>query len=142
MLILFFPLFNLIVTFSKINLTNFVRCFNISQYRATDFVVAQPGKFKMIFTPTDGSSPKEWEVYDFTTGGCGMGMYNTDEVRRGVFSSSVRVLPVCFNVKRQRLCLNSDSTRFGCLFGAVHFWVCSQLFPVCHSEEMATVHEH
>lgn len=73
------------MTFSKLNLTNLVRCFNISQYRATDFVVSQPGKFKMIFTPTDGSSPKEWEVYDFTTGGCGMGMYNTDEVRRGVF---------------------------------------------------------
>lgn len=79
-------------------------------------MVAKPGKFKMIFTPTDGSSPKEWEVYDFTTGGCGMGMYNTDEVRRGVFSSSVRVFPVCFNVKRRRLCLNSDSTRFGYLF--------------------------
>ena len=51
------------------------------QYRATDFVVDQPGKFKMIFTPTDGSQGKEWEVYDFPAGGCGMGMYNTDEVR-------------------------------------------------------------
>lgn len=50
------------------------------QYRATDFVVDQPGKFKMIFTPSDGSTGKEWEVYDFPAGGCGMGMYNTDEV--------------------------------------------------------------
>lgn len=40
----------------------------------------QPGKFKIIFTPADGSTGKEWEVYDFPAGGCGMGMYNTDEV--------------------------------------------------------------
>lgn len=50
------------------------------QYRATDFVIDQPGKFKIIFSPTDGSAGKEWEVYDFPAGGCGMGMYNTDEV--------------------------------------------------------------
>lgn len=50
------------------------------QYRATDFVVTQPGKFKIIFSPADGSAGKEWEVYDFPAGGCGMGMYNTDEV--------------------------------------------------------------
>ncbi|XP_059205837.1 isocitrate dehydrogenase [NADP], mitochondrial-like isoform X2 [Centropristis striata] len=49
------------------------------QYRATDFVVDQPGKFKMVFAPADGSKQKEWEVYDFPAGGCGMGMYNTDE---------------------------------------------------------------
>ncbi|KAI3371325.1 hypothetical protein L3Q82_023944 [Scortum barcoo] len=49
------------------------------QYRATDFVVDQPGKFKIIFSPADGSANKEWEVYDFPAGGCGMGMYNTDE---------------------------------------------------------------
>lgn len=55
----------------------------ILQYRATDFVVNQPGKFKIIFSPADGSKQKEWEVYDFKSGGCGMGMYNTDEVRVG-----------------------------------------------------------
>ncbi|MBN3325492.1 IDHP dehydrogenase, partial [Atractosteus spatula] len=49
------------------------------QYKATDFVVDKPGKFKMVFTPTDGSTAKEWEVFDFPGGGCGMGMYNTDE---------------------------------------------------------------
>ena len=52
----------------------------VLQYRATDFVVDKPGKFKMIFSPADGSAGKEWEVYDFPAGGCGMGMYNTDEV--------------------------------------------------------------
>lgn len=33
------------------------------------------------FTPADGSKGQEWEVFDFPGGGCGMGMYNTDEVR-------------------------------------------------------------
>lgn len=54
----------------------------------------------MIFTPADGSNPREWEVYDFPKGGCGMGMYNTDEVQRAAFSSSALVFPVCFDVKR------------------------------------------
>ncbi|XP_049418341.1 isocitrate dehydrogenase [NADP], mitochondrial-like [Epinephelus fuscoguttatus] len=49
------------------------------QYRATDFVIDQPGKFKIVFAPADGSKQREWEVYDFPSGGCGMGMYNTDE---------------------------------------------------------------
>ncbi|XP_031169886.1 isocitrate dehydrogenase [NADP], mitochondrial-like [Sander lucioperca] len=49
------------------------------QYRATDFVIDQPGKFKIVFAPADGSKQKEWEVYDFKAGGCGLGMYNTDE---------------------------------------------------------------
>uniref|UniRef100_A0A8C7YSN1 Isocitrate dehydrogenase [NADP] n=1 Tax=Oryzias sinensis TaxID=183150 RepID=A0A8C7YSN1_9TELE len=49
------------------------------QYRATDFVVEKPGKFKVVFSPADGSKEQEWEVYNFTAGGCGMGMYNTDE---------------------------------------------------------------
>lgn len=55
-------------------------CSCLFQYRATDFVIDQPGKFKIIFSPADGSAGKEWEVYDFPAGGCGMGMYNTDEV--------------------------------------------------------------
>ncbi|XP_077993046.1 isocitrate dehydrogenase [NADP], mitochondrial-like [Glandiceps talaboti] len=50
------------------------------QYRATDFVIDKPGKFEMKFTPADGSEGQNWEVYNFTHGGgCGMGMYNTDE---------------------------------------------------------------
>ena len=69
------------------------------QYRATDFVVDQPGKFKIIFSPTDGSAGKEWEVYDFPAGGCGMGMYNTDEVglfyRRNL-EQQLYVLPCLF----------------------------------------------
>lgn len=64
------------------NLASTTKLLRVSgiQYRATDFVIDQPGKFKIIFSPADGSTGKEWEVYDFPAGGCGMGMYNTDEV--------------------------------------------------------------
>nr|XP_020765044.1 isocitrate dehydrogenase [NADP], mitochondrial [Odocoileus virginianus texanus] len=53
--------------------------FSSLQYKATDFVVDRAGTFKVVFTPKDGSGPKEWEVYNFPAGGVGMGMYNTDE---------------------------------------------------------------
>lgn len=42
----------------------------------------QPGKFSIVFLPADGENQQEWEVFDFPAGGCGMGMYNTDEVRK------------------------------------------------------------
>ncbi|MEQ2179124.1 NAD-dependent isocitrate dehydrogenase, partial [Goodea atripinnis] len=58
------------------------------QYRATDFVVDKPGKFKVVFAPADGSKQQEWEVYDFQAGGCGMGMYNTDEKRWPLYMST------------------------------------------------------
>eukprot|EP00894_Picocystis_sp_ML_P002793 jgi/Pico_ML_1/53310/g3879.t1 len=48
------------------------------QYKATDFVTGKPGKFQMTFVPADGSTPQEWEVYDFKGAGVGMAMYNTD----------------------------------------------------------------
>lgn len=50
------------------------------QYRATDFVIDKPGKFEIVFTPADGSKKTTYEVFDFPGGGCGLGMYNTDEV--------------------------------------------------------------
>ena len=52
------------------------------QYRATDFVVKEAGKFTMKFVPTNpNSATQEWEVYKEYPegGGCGMGMYNTTE---------------------------------------------------------------
>ncbi|XP_060924904.1 isocitrate dehydrogenase [NADP], mitochondrial-like isoform X2 [Limanda limanda] len=76
------------------------------QYRATDFVVEEPGKFKMVFAPADGSKPREWEVYDFPAGGCGMGMYNTDESITGFAHS-------CFQYaiqKRWPLYLSTKNT--------------------------------
>jgi len=50
------------------------------QYRATDFVVDEPGKFEITFTPTSGGPKKNFHVFDYpAAGGCGMGMYNTTE---------------------------------------------------------------
>jgi isocitrate dehydrogenase len=35
------------------------------QYRATDFVVEEPGKFEVVFTPEKGGPPRVMKVYDF-----------------------------------------------------------------------------
>jgi len=48
------------------------------QYRATNFVVDQPGKLEMVFTPAGGGA-KKYEVFNFPGAGVAMGMYNTDE---------------------------------------------------------------
>ncbi|KAI9327764.1 hypothetical protein BDR26DRAFT_808690, partial [Obelidium mucronatum] len=53
------------------------------QYRATDFVVKEPGSFDMIFTPKSGGPPQKFHVYDFPGGGVAMGMYNNDKSIEG-----------------------------------------------------------
>ncbi|EGR32676.1 nadp-specific isocitrate dehydrogenase, putative [Ichthyophthirius multifiliis] len=60
------------------------------QYRATDFVVDQPGKFEIIFSPKDGSAQKKMQVFDYPGGGVGMGMYNTDSSIREFAYSCLR----------------------------------------------------
>lgn len=35
------------------------------QYRATDFVATEPGKFEIVFTPTSGAPAKIMNVYEF-----------------------------------------------------------------------------
>jgi isocitrate dehydrogenase len=49
------------------------------QYKCTDFVVDQPGKFEMVFTPRNGGAPIKWNVFDYDGRGVGLGMYNTEE---------------------------------------------------------------
>ena len=59
------------------------------QYRATDYVAQEPGKFTITFTPKDTSkAPVDMTVYDFQSPGVLMGMYNTDESIRGFAHSS------------------------------------------------------
>lgn len=54
------------------------------QYKSTDFVVNQAGRFEVIFTPADGSEPTKYHVFDYPeTGGVGLGMYNTTESIEG-----------------------------------------------------------
>jgi isocitrate dehydrogenase len=35
------------------------------QYRSTDFVAKEKGKFEIVFTPENGTEPTRWNVYDF-----------------------------------------------------------------------------
>jgi isocitrate dehydrogenase len=60
------------------------------QYRATDFVAKQAGKFLMTFVPADGSEKTEMEVYDFKDAGIMLSMYNTDESIIGFAHSSFK----------------------------------------------------
>ena len=58
------------------------------QYRATDFLIPGPGKLTMKFEPADGGEAVEYEVMDFESSGCALGMYNLDESIRGFAQSS------------------------------------------------------
>jgi len=49
------------------------------QYRATDLVVKDAGKFELVFTPSKGGPQQKYEVFDFPGPGVALGMYNTDE---------------------------------------------------------------
>ena len=53
------------------------------QYRATDFVVPGKGKLTVRFTPDDGGTPIEHEVFAFPDGGVALAMYNLDDSIRG-----------------------------------------------------------
>jgi len=62
-------------------LSVFIFLFDAFQYKATDFVVPGSGKLELSFTPSDGSEPMKFTVFEFTgVGGVALGMYNTDEV--------------------------------------------------------------
>lgn len=49
------------------------------QYKATDKVVTEPGKFILKFVPENGGETEEIEAYNFKGKGIFMGMYNTEE---------------------------------------------------------------
>jgi len=54
------------------------------QYKATDFVAPEAGKFVMTFTPEDKShAATDMEVYNFKSSGILMGMYNLDSSIEG-----------------------------------------------------------
>jgi isocitrate dehydrogenase len=74
------------------------------QYRATDLVVAGQGKLTLTYTPADGSTPTELEVYDFPGAGIAMAMYNLDSSIRDFARASLRYglehhLPVYLSTK-------------------------------------------
>ena len=47
------------------------------QYRATDIIIPKPGKLELVYTPQDGSEVQKLEVFEFTSPGAGLAMYNT-----------------------------------------------------------------
>jgi len=65
------------------------------QYKATDFKVAGAGKLTMTFTPSDGSAPQEFEIFDFKGPGVAMGMYNVEASIEGFARA-------CFNYATAR----------------------------------------
>jgi isocitrate dehydrogenase len=76
------------------------------QYRATDFLVPGPGKLEIKFTPDDGSTPFQHEVYHYKSSGVALAMYNLDESIKGFARA-------CFNqaiLKKWPLYLSTKNT--------------------------------
>ncbi|MEA2313743.1 MAG: isocitrate dehydrogenase [Solirubrobacteraceae bacterium] len=93
------------------------------QYRATDLVVAGPGKLTLTFTPADGSEPLELDVYDFPSGGVALAMYNLDDSIRDFARASMRYglergYPVYLSTKNT--ILKRYDGRFKDIFGEVY----------------------
>ncbi|GAB2293392.1 hypothetical protein Dimus_027591 [Dionaea muscipula] len=59
------------------------------QYRATDTLIKEPGKLKMLFVPDNGGNPLELDIYDFKGPGVALAMYNVDESIRAFAESSM-----------------------------------------------------
>jgi isocitrate dehydrogenase len=60
------------------------------QYRATDFVVPEPGTVRISFAPAAGGEAKTYEVAAFPGSGVAMAMYNFDDSIRDFARASMR----------------------------------------------------
>jgi isocitrate dehydrogenase len=92
------------------------------QYKATDFRVPGAGKLTVTFTPTDGSMPMEFNVFDFPSSGVAMAMYNLDDSIRDFARASfnyglVRNYPVFLSTKNT--ILKAYDGRFKDIFAEV-----------------------
>ena len=92
------------------------------QYRATDFKVPGPGKLTVTFTPTDGSKPMEFNVFDFPSSGVAMAMYKLDDSIRDFARASfnygiARKYPVYLSTKNT--ILKAYDGRFKDIFAEV-----------------------
>jgi isocitrate dehydrogenase len=92
------------------------------QYKATDFLVPGAGKLTVTFTPTDGSKPMEFNVFDFPSSGVAMAMYNLDDSIRDFARASfnyglVRNYPVFLSTKNT--ILKAYDGRFKDIFAEV-----------------------
>ena len=92
------------------------------QYRATDFKVPGAGKLTVTFTPSDGSAPMEFNVFDFKSSGVALAMYNLDESIRDFARASfnyglARKYPVFLSTKNT--ILKAYDGRFKDIFAEV-----------------------
>ena len=92
------------------------------QYKATDFRVPGAGKLTVTFTPTDGSKPMEFNVFDFPSSGVAMAMYNLDDSIRDFARASfnyglIRKYPVFLSTKNT--ILKAYDGRFKDIFAEV-----------------------
>ncbi|KAF9395777.1 isocitrate dehydrogenase (NAD(+)) idh1 [Podila verticillata] len=95
------------------------------QYKATDLVVPGPGRLELVYTPADGSAPKNIVVYDFEGPGVAMGMYNHDESIVGFAHSCFKVAldksyPLYMSTKNT--ILKKYDGRFKDIFEAKKIW--------------------
>ena len=93
------------------------------QYRATDFKVPGPGKLTVTFTPSDGSAPMEFNVFDFPGSGVAMTMYNLDQSIRDFARASfnyglTRKYPVYLSTKNT--ILKAYDGRFKDIFAEIY----------------------
>ncbi|WGF87291.1 NADP-dependent isocitrate dehydrogenase [Marinivivus vitaminiproducens] len=93
------------------------------QYRATDFRVPGKGKLTLRFEPEDGSSAKEYEIFNFPGAGVALGMYNLDDSIRDFARASLnyglnRGYPVYLSTKNT--ILKAYDGRFKDLFEEVY----------------------
>jgi isocitrate dehydrogenase len=92
------------------------------QYRATDFLVDEPGTLTMTFVPASGAEPITREVFEFPEPGVALGMYNLDESIRGFARACMnyglgREMPVYLSTKNT--ILKAYDGRFKDLFQEV-----------------------
>jgi len=93
------------------------------QYKATDFVVKEPGKLTMTFTPSNGGEPTQYSVFEFLAPGVAMGMYNLDDSITGFARACLnyglaRGMPVYHSTKNT--ILKKYDGRFKDIFQAVY----------------------
>ena len=92
------------------------------QYRATDFKVPGKGKLEIKWTAEDGSSEKNYEVFNFPGPGIALSMYNLDrsieDFARSCFSYGlIKKWPVYFSSKNT--ILKTYDGRFKDIFASV-----------------------
>lgn len=76
------------------------------QYKAKDLYIDQPGTLELVFTPKSGVAKKTINIYDYTSPGVGLAMYNTDDSIRSFAEASFQMALS----KQQPLYLSTKNT--------------------------------